>query len=61
MHWAVIAFSTVLLLICLWWTAVYLLRRAGIRLVGKADSRDNKDGRPLEDAADPRESAESGS
>ena len=32
MHWAVIAFSTVLLLICLWWTAAYLLRRAGIRI-----------------------------
>lgn len=41
MHWAVIAFSSVLLLICLWWTAVYLLRRAGIRLVRKPDSRES--------------------
>ncbi len=58
MRWAVIAFSSVLLLICLWWTAVYLLRRAGIRFVRRADSRETDAGGG-ENPADSRESSES--
>ena len=58
MHWAVIAFSSVLLLICLWWTAVYLLRRAGIRFVRRPDSRET-DAVGGENPADSRESPES--
>ena len=57
MRWAVIAFGTVLLVICLWWTVVYLLRRAGIRLVRRADSRETHAAGP-DNAADSREPSE---